>query len=661
LPGQAAIIQSVLRGENVLAILPTGAGKSLCYQLPSLLLPGLTVLISPLIALMKDQAEHLPPALRGRATVINSLVERDEIDQRLDGIARERYKLVYAAPERLRQQTFVHALRRAGVSLFAIDEAHCVSLWGHDFRPDYLFIASALDQLRQDGAAPTLLALTATATPEVRASITSTLARRFRVVNHGVFRPNLAYEVVQVKNNDERLLALDEIVRETPGAGIVYVRSRENAEKVARFLRDRSRVAAAHYHAGMDRAAREQTHNAFMSAATRVIVATIAFGMGIDKPDIRFIVHYQLSNSLEAYAQESGRAGRDGKQSRCVLFSSSSDFSSLTRHLNEDQPRIDDLRTVYSAARDLIRQSASSGSALGRVIASDLEREINDALANKEGATFDESQARVAVSLLERAGFIRRHPDAPRAPSVYLLDSPPVDHGDQNAFQQFAEAARLRSQQYQDIDLVAVALSILPAELEERILTWRDAGLLEYRAGIRDLLLELCAPPADARTALPAMLDGLATRRARQIEALKVYAHARARICRQQVVASYFGESIPGGRCGLCDHCRPHARSTARSRRVSTGATAPASHDEAAVRSIILDCLRELPYHVGVGGLVKILRGSIDVSPTATRAAQYGALSGLKRKRLEEAIGAMVEDGTLMRDASAEYPTLRLP
>jgi ATP-dependent DNA helicase RecQ len=663
LPGQATIIETVLRGEDVLAILPTGAGKSLCYQLPSLLLPGLTVLISPLIALMKDQLEHLPPAWRDRATVINSLVERDEIERRLNRIARGHYKLVYAAPERLRQQTFLHALRRAGVSLFAVDEAHCVSLWGHDFRPDYLFIASALEQLGHDDAAPTLLALTATATPEVRGSIASTLARPFRVVNHGVFRPNLAYEVIQVKNMDERLRALDEIVRETPGAGIVYVRSRENAEKVASFLRDRSRISAAHYHAGMDRAAREQAHNAFMSGATRVIVATIAFGMGIDKPDIRFIVHYQLFNSLEGYAQESGRAGRDGNQSRCVLFTSSSDFSSLTRHLNQDQPQIEDLRVVYRVVRDLIQHSAPSGSAIGPVAVADLERDINDALASQDGVTFGEAQARVAVSLLERAGFLRRYPDAPRAPSVYVIASPPAGHIEHDAFQRFVQAARLRPQQYQDIDLVAAAveLSLRPADLEECILTWLDTGWIEYRAGMRDLLLELCTPPADAKTALPALLDDLAVRRTRQIDALKAYVSAPTYLCRQQIVARYFGETIPGGKCGLCDHCQPRTRTAARPPRAAGNAHAPSSYDEASLRDIILACLRDLPYQVGVGGLVKILRGSIDVGPAGMRSAQYGALTSLPRKRLEAVIAAMVTDGSLLRDASAAYPMLRLP
>jgi hypothetical protein len=238
-----------------------------------------------------------------------------------------------------------------------------------------------------------------------------------------------------------------------------------------------------------------------------------------------------------------------------------------------------------------------------------------------------------------------------------------VGHDEQDALQRFVQVAHPR-RRYQDIDLVAVAAVLRqhPAELEERILAWGDAGWLQYRAGIRDLLLELCAPPADARTALPALLDDLAVRRTRQIDALKAYVHAPKRLCRQRVVASYFGETIPGGKCGLCDHCQPHARVNTRSRPDVKGVTSPASnHDEASLRAIILACLRDLPYQVGAGGLVKILRGSIDVSPTSLRLEQCGALACVARKQLEAVIVALIAAGSLLRDASAEYPTLRLP
>jgi ATP-dependent DNA helicase RecQ len=658
LPSQAAVIQAVLRGEDLLVLMPTGAGKSLCYQLPALLLPGTTVLISPLIALMKDQLEGLPAAIRARATVINSLVDRDVLEQRLRDIADGRYKLVYAAPERLRQQSFVYALRRAGVARFVVDEAHCVSLWGHDFRPDYLFIAKALRRLSEDAGPPPVLALTATATPEVRASIAGAIERDLRVVNRGIFRPNLRYEVVHLANNEDRLRALGRIVAETPGAGIVYVRSRDGCEEVAEFLRRRCHVSAVHYHAGMERAEREAAQDAFISGRARVVVATVAFGMGIDKPDVRFIVHYQLPGSLEAYSQESGRAGRDGRPSRCVLFSSTSDVSQLRRHLRQDELSIETLRAVYATARDLVRAGAPAGVAAGRVAPADLEREVSDAIA-ASGQRVDETAARVALSLLERCGFLRRHPDVPRAPNVCMgvdLPSDPIEAG---AFRAFTSAAHLRPRQFQTLDLVALAaqLGLTPAALEERLLGWRDAGLLNYRDGARDLLLEISPPPAEGKTALPTLLDALADRHDSQVDALVAY--TKAAQCRQRVIARHFGERLPVPACGQCDICRgssaPGPTSMPR-HRIRAGPLP----DAANVRATVLACLRELPYEVGITGLVRILLGSANTGISATRSPHFGALRDLGPTRLTREVQAMVADGTLERYESGQYPMVRV-
>lgn len=657
LPGQATIVRAVLAGEDVLALMPTGAGKSLCYQLPALLLPGVTVLISPLIALMKDQVEGLPEALRERATIINSLVEREEVERRLGAIGQGAYKLVYAAPERLRQQSFIYALRRAGVSRFMVDEAHCVSLWGHDFRPDYLFIAKALRRLEAGRERVPVLALTATATPEVRAGIAEALGRDLRVVNRGVYRPNLRYAVIPVANNEQRLSELARIVAETPGCGIVYVRSREGCEEVAEFLRRRCRIAAVHYHAGMARDEREAAQDDFIAGRARVVVATVAFGMGIDKPDVRFIVHYQLPGSLEAYVQESGRAGRDGKPSRCVLFVSPADASALRRHVSQDELSIEALRAVYAAARALVRQSAPPGTELGRVTAGELERDIAAAL-QASGRPLDETAARVALSLLERAGFIRRHPDVPRSPGVRIGGERAADPVETSTFQAFLAAAGLQPGQLQPLDLVGLAarLGQTPAELEERLLGWRDDGRLELRESGRDLLLEMCPPPADGREALPSLLEQVAERHARQVGELLAY--TRGAGCRQRTFARHFGERLPVPACGTCDNCAPAADEGGRSHQ--RGERQPRIRDEEVVRAAVLACLRELPYAVGVSGLVKILRGSPDVSATARRVPQYGALAAAGTTLINRVVLAMIAEGVLERDAEAQYPTLRV-
>ena len=663
LPGQATIIAATLRGEDVLAVMPTGAGKSLCYQLPSLLLPGTTVLISPLIALMKDQMDNLPATVRERTTIINSLVERDELERRLAGIAEGHYKLVYAAPERLRQQSFIYALRRAGIARFVVDEAHCVSLWGHDFRPDYLFIAKVLRQLEAGGVRIPVLALTATATPEVRAGIAEALERDLRVVNRGVFRPNLRYEVVNVGNNEDRKRALARILQETPGAGIVYVRSRDGCEEVAEFLRRRCHITATHYHAGMDRASREGAQEAFIAGRVRVVVATVAFGMGIDKADVRFIAHYQLPGSLEAYVQESGRAGRDGKPSRCVLFASTSDMSLMRRHVRQDELSIETLRAVYAAVRGLVRAGLPTGATAGRVVAADLEREVSTALAaSKNGGEVDETGARIALSMLERCGFLIRHPDVPRSPTVRLLtDSPASQDADSGSLSAFVASAHLRPRQSQQLDLVALAAQLgdTPAALEERLLSWRDAGYVEYRDGTRDLLLELAPAPSDGKTRLPELLEAVAERHERQVASLVAY--SKAMQCRQRAIARHFGERLPVAACGECDRCAGVSDALIEEVQSHRRPRTQPIRDVSAVRETIHACLRDLPYAVGMSGLVRILRGSADTAPSAARSPQFGALAAIGRDRLNREIQAMVAEGLLERDDSGEYPLLRIP
>jgi ATP-dependent DNA helicase RecQ len=657
LPGQAEVIQAVLRGEDLLVLMPTGAGKSLCYQLPALLLEGATVLISPLIALMKDQLEGLPAAVRQRATVINSAISRDEQERRLIGIGEGRYKLVYAAPERLRQQSFIHALRRAGVARFVVDEAHCVSLWGHDFRPDYLFIAKALEQLAAVGRRPPVLALTATATPQVRASIATALERDLRILNRGVFRPNLRYEVVGVANNEDRLRALARIVQETPGAAIVYVRSRDGCEEVAEFLRRRCEVRAQHYHAGMERAEREAAQDAFITGRARIVVATVAFGMGIDKADVRAIVHYQLPASLEAYVQESGRAGRDGKPARCVLFASSADAGQLRRHLRQDELSIETLRAVYAATRDLVRAAAPPGITMGRVAAEDLEAAAGKALAT-DGHAPDESGVRVALSLLERGGFVRRHLDVARAPVICIGVELPPEPKEEATWRAFVAAAALRPRVARTLDLTALAarLGMLPGALEEWLLSWADAGYLEHHESGRDLLIEITEAPADGRAALPALLDDLARRRERQVNELVAYTGAVR--CRQEAIARHFGERLAVERCGECDCCRGGA--SVRERR-PRGARARDVPPPETMRATALACLRALPYAVGVTGLVRILLGSPNTPHSAQRLPQFGALTAAGATRLTRVIQAMVAEGALIRDDTAAYPTLAIP
>jgi ATP-dependent DNA helicase RecQ len=387
-PGQGEAIESLLAGQHTLTVMPTGAGKSLIYQLAALHNSGLTLVISPLIALMKDQVDGLTHR-RIPATFINSTLTTNEQNHRLHDMVRGVYKLIYIAPERLRSASFLQALQRINLGLLAIDEAHCLSQWGHDFRPDYLHLAKARHRLND----PLTVALTATATPQVQDDIVKLLElpSAHRVVT-GFNRPNLSFEVLYTVDPAAKKKVLQKLLADLQGGrAIIYVGTRRDAEEVVEFLQKTAKLAAQFYHAGLPTPLRTQIQNAFMAGNLPIVAATNAFGMGIDRPDVRLVAHYSLPGTLEAYYQEAGRAGRDGEASKAVLLYTPEDRALQEWFIENDTPTAWEVRTLYDAIRGIGK--------------GEVQMSPGD-LCQRTG--FHEVKVRLGLAHLEVAGIIER-------------------------------------------------------------------------------------------------------------------------------------------------------------------------------------------------------------------------------------------------------------
>ncbi|MFN8493887.1 MAG: RecQ family ATP-dependent DNA helicase [Caldilineaceae bacterium] len=669
--GQVEVMASVLRGESILTVMPTGAGKSLCYQLPALTLPKATLVISPLIALMKDQVESLPTAARSRATFINSTLNEEELVARMAGVARGDYKLIYAAPERLRQRAFLRALREAGLALFVVDEAHCVSLWGHDFRPDYLFIQEA----RRELGNPTALAMTATAPPRVRDEIVDYMSndgsqlattKRPRVMLLDIFRSNLHLSALRFQNEEDKLAALLKFVTETPGSGIVYVNSRHKSETLAFQLREAG-IQAEAYHAGLtDRGA---VQDRFMSNKTRVVVATVAFGMGIDKADIRFIVHFHPSRSLAAYYQEVGRAGRNGQPSQGVLFYSNNDWANLRRWAKADEYSPEFLEKVYAAIATQLGVEVSNEGAIqedgdtGKQ--GDKDGIPHSALSTPQSATgpvdarrlqqvlnADETTVRVAVSMLERAELLSRSFDVPQEVEITLPRRISDKAKQDQEFMYLLKGLALGPGQnavFKSVD-VANFMEWPLYDIESRLLDWESAGYLTLKSGKRAMLIELTPRPADLRQRLERLLTQSSAVAQRRID--EMIGYATAETCRHGYISAHFG-SPPRNKCDVCDNCtgvRPA---------LPVGSEEPLHvPDDADIEPMIIDSLISLPKPVGRGGLARILSGSLRAPVTPDKARHHGRLKALGEETILNYIDDLLAENRLRQYERQGYMVL---
>lgn len=546
--GQEEVVRNVVAGHDVLAVLPTGGGKSLCYQLPALWYPdGLTLVVSPLIALMQDQVQQLQD--RGvRAAALHSGLKHHEIDQILTNAEHGLLRLLYVSPERLKTEMFLMRASRLAVRLLAVDEAHCISEWGEHFRPAYRLIKETREALGM----PPIIAVTATATPIVRKEIRTYLGlTEPKEIVNGFDRPNISWSVFKTDRKREKV---SDIINKVAGNGIIYASTRQRVEEWATWLRDEG-IAAEAYHAGMSNVLREKAQEAWMRGKARIMVATNAFGMGIDKPDVRFVVHVDLPATIEAYYQEAGRAGRDGQKSFAILLWDQQDVKIQEGMIEEGYPSAADIQKVYEGFCALAQ--VAIGSLPDAPLMVQMER-------LQEVSGFSATKIRQALQSLVHHSVLRSVPVRKNQGQIRFLQ--PI------------ETIRGYAQTLENEKLGAFLLTILRSVNAEAFSGWYglDVSILAKRTGLSNERVEkglyffasrslLAWVPADgalrfelaeARTErLLLAVNELTASKKRALVRLKhMIRFAKHVGCRRYFLLSYFGERASLN-CGKCDHC----------------------------------------------------------------------------------------------------------
>jgi ATP-dependent DNA helicase RecQ len=628
--GQREVITAVLEGKDAVVVMPTGSGKSLCYQLPAMMFSGATLVVSPLIALMKDQVDALK--VRGLpATFINSsIAERDQW-ARIDALRQGQFKLVYVAPERFRSGRFLDALRSISISLFAVDEAHCISTWGHDFRPDYLRLRGVIQALNAAGGGPRTVALTATATPYVRSDIIQQLGlREPQTFVSGFDRPNLTIDVVHTEKEYEKVARIKRLAKTHEGSGIIYASTRKAVEQVALQLQGQGLTVSA-YHAGMGDAVRVRAQEDFMAGRTQMIVATNAFGMGIDKPDIRFVAHYQMPGSIEAYYQEIGRAGRDGLPSSCVLLFNYADKNTHDFFIEGSYPSAEVVRDVYNA-----------------LVATGLKRiELSASEIAKRTGARNEMAVQSSLYLLERAGHIQRVASFGSSSGSRSAEPP------WNANTGTAGVSPAA---------VATDSTATNPSRRARAIVMLDSG------------------PATKLRVTPADVERRAALERRKLREIIEFCYTE--YCYRAHILDYFGDRHHSRRCGTCGNCSPQsvarAPLTNADRLNETGARAPNKKADRAIsapaipRALnddellrvrkILACASRMKGRFGKKVLAGTLRGSAAknvMQAHLNELSTYGLLKDMRQEDILIFIDALCA-ARCLRVSPGEYPTVSI-